>query len=155
MIATASAGAYSTAQLAKGEAFQYAISTYQTVLGPSGLHWTDEEVAEPTGRGETIEGEQVNVHCAIRRHAAFGSCTVKYFLSTEWRNPLVPCVQKVRARNLALRGAFRTAKRRGEFIYSNTEAPERKAAYSYQGYAITCTFQDPQHTAVVFPGDRH
>jgi hypothetical protein len=140
--------------LAKGGAFQYAIARFQATLLPSGFRWTDEAVAEPTGRGETIEGEQLDAHCSVKRNAEFGSCTVTYFLTTESRNPLIPCTQKIRARNLAPRGALRTARRRGEFIPSETRIHGGNA-YSYLGYAISCVFQDPKHTEVVYPGDRN
>lgn len=154
-IGPASATALSRAHLAKGGAFQYAVSTFEAVLLPQGFSWNPEAHAEPTGRGETVDGEQLDVRCRVERDAAFGACTIDYFLTEHTGKPAgILCVQKIRARNLARRGALREARRRHEFIPSETRIRSGNA-YSYHGYAITCTPQDSSRAEVVYQGDRH
>ncbi len=153
-IAVPAASASPKAQLAKGGAFQYGVSTFLTVLRPIGFAWDPEGDAEPTGRGETVAGEQLDVRCRVERNAAFGTCTIDYLLTKDTGVPaLISCAQRVRARNLAPHGALRTAKRHGEFIPRETRVHGGNA-YSYHGYAIACAVQDPERTEIVYPGDK-
>lgn len=153
-IGPASATASPRAHLAKGGAFQYAVSAFEATLIRQGLSWDPEAHAEPTGRGETLEGEELDVRCRVERNAAFGVCTIDYFLTESMGNPAAArsCLQKVRARNLAHRGALREARHRDEFIPSETRIRNGNA-YSYHGYAIVCTRQGSERAEVVYKGD--
>jgi hypothetical protein len=152
-VGPASAAALSKPHLAKGGAFQYAISRFDAILLPRGFHWDPEAHGEPPGRGDTIEGEQLNVRCRVGRNAAFGACTIEYFLTEDTGQPAaVLCVQKVRARNLARRDALREARRRHEFIPRETRIKSGNA-YSYHGYAILCTPHGSNRAEVVYQGD--
>jgi hypothetical protein len=147
-------------QQAKGGAFQYGISTFRRVLMPKGFSWDPEVDGEIPGsqRGETIEGETLEAGCHIARRAALGTCTLEYWL-VKTPPPAMPpaafCVQKLRVRNLARRGALKTARRRHEFLALTAGERIREGnAYSYHGYAITCDLQAPQRREVVYGGDR-
>jgi hypothetical protein len=60
-------------------------------------------------RSETIEGETLEAGCHVKPGAALGTCTLEYWLTQTTppdRPPPAFCVQNLRVRNLARKGAL-------------------------------------------------